>query len=487
NAGLHNLNILENGKSDLGVKIDTIVAYDSVYPSLTEQAKVDLYPAGYFQDVNQDGVRDLLVSVTFFDKVLNSFRETGNVLYYENVGKDDHPDFKRRDTTFFVKDMVDDGGYAAPVLWDMDNDEDLDLIFATNGDWGLTNDQTDYLVLYENIGTKSEPVFKLAKSDFLGLRDDSIVRMSPCLGDLNRDGTPELLIGQENGSLTLYDLVGSGKEMTANLNTKNAFGLKSKEFSSPFLGDVDGDGFIDLLLNTEEGRTAYYRNTSTTSVPSFQKEQDTFGGIRVGSFRTIQWYDAINDVFFDTLIFENLGAVTPVLVDLDGNNDPELVLGNETGGVQVYTNIRSSNLSKLSRAQDVFSIPTWNQCYNYSFGANAKPAFGDLNGDGVIDMVVGNNRGGIQVALGGDNCNLATNTPTENRSIQVFPNPAQETIRFDREISNALIYTISGKEVLSKDGSFMEMNVSDLEPGLYVMRLTTSTGLFSTKLVKSAY
>ncbi len=489
NAGLRNLNFLKNGKVENGVNIDTMVASDSMFPSNSRRAEVNTFPAGYYQDVNGDGVRDLIVAVNMFDKRSYDYRETENVLYYENTGKDNEPVFEFKDSAFATGDMVDHGGYSAPLLWDMDNDDDLDLIIATNGDWGLTQELADYLLLYENIGSKTNPIFQLTVEDYLGLRKDSIRHLAPCLGDLNRDGKPELLIGQLDGSLSLYNIIGSGKTATTSKVSDNTYGIKVFESSSPYLADVDGDGYIDLVVGSYDGNTQYYRNSSTSGIPVFDKEKDSIGAVVPGYWRLELQFNPDSGEFYDSLVFRAITNSSPVVMDLDNNGDPEFIIGDVRGNISIYKNIRKSGLDSFKVVEEFpFYIPSRNLCYNYNFGSQAKPAFGDLNGDGKIDLVVGDNRGGFQIAMGSGACNVGIKKMSTYTGLDIYPNPTTGFVNFTGvkgNLAELRVTDLSGQIVYKQ--SINPQNGADLSflnDGIYIIQLTADNENRVAKLIK---
>lgn len=491
NAGLNNLNLVINGKVDYDVRIDSMISNDSLFPNNTVRAVTDIFPAGYYQDVSGDGIKDLIVAVNAFSKASYNFREANSILYYENKGKNDHPVFDFKDSMFLDRHMVDHGGHTTPILADMDKDGDMDLILATNGDFGITKELADYLVYYENVGTKSTPIFQLKNEDYLGLKKDSIKRMSPCLGDLNRDGSPELLIGQLDGSLSLYNIIGTGSTATSNKVSDNTYGINVGQASMPHLTDVDGDGYIDLLLGSFYGNTEYYRNTSTSGVPVFAKQQDTLGGVLPGYWRMETWYNPKTNDFYDTLVFKNINYAAPVMQDIDGNGNPEFVIGDERGKVTVYRDVRAGNMTKFAAPiPDPFYLSDSKTCYEYNFGAFAKPAFADLNDDGKLDMVVGTERGGFQIALATGGCNVGTGDVKKQltRSLLLYPNPTTGMVQFKGINDNSGVLTIldvRGQTVYQQAvNPQAEFDLSVLIDGVYVVQLQTSNETFIGKMIK---
>lgn len=49
----------------------------------------------------------------------------------------------------------------------------------------------------------------------------------------------------------------------------------------PTFADVDGDGDIDLIIGTRDGRLIYYENTGTKSFPIFELNKDLFKDVKV--------------------------------------------------------------------------------------------------------------------------------------------------------------------------------------------------------------
>ncbi len=79
--------------------------------------------------------------------------------------------------------------------------------------------------------------------------------------------------------------------------------------------------------------------------------------------------------------------------------------------------------------------------------------------------------------------------PTQQSSIKIFPNPARERIYIQiRDIKEADFRIVSslGNTVMNGQisGESSEINVSGLEPGLYIISVITETGIQTKKLIK---
>jgi hypothetical protein len=130
--------------------------------------------------------------------------------------------------------------------------------------------------------------------------------------------------------------------------------------ASPTLGDLDGDGDLDLLIGEASGALNYYRNDGSRSAPRFTLVSDEWEGIREGR------------------------RSAPRLADLDGDGDLDLVIGTEAGSPVVLRNGGTRSAPRFVRESHELLLPPL-----------TVPAFGDLDGDGDTDLLVGNAGGGL--------------------------------------------------------------------------------------------
>lgn len=181
-------------------------------------------------------------------------------------------------------------------------------------------------------------------------------------GDLDVDGKSDLItLNQTNNSITLHRNVAASGDLTASsFEVGVSYGTGTNPVWSA-IGDLDGDGKLDLTsLNLSALTASVYLNTTST-----------------GKFTSSSLAIPVN---FTTLA----NAEGMNVADLDGDGKPEMMVPNSNNNtVSVFLN--TSTVGNVSYAAGV------------EFTAHTTPKYvttADIDGDGKIDMVVANRDGG---------------------------------------------------------------------------------------------
>jgi hypothetical protein len=125
-------------------------------------------------DLTGDGVKDLIVGAA-----------SGTGTLYRNTGSASSPNFVEAEVLAEIDDR------AAPTLYDVNDDGQLDLLLGTERE----------LLLLENEGTSDAPSFSSPRT--IALKGIPL-RATPDSGDLNNDGQAELVLGTKRGGIVLF-------------------------------------------------------------------------------------------------------------------------------------------------------------------------------------------------------------------------------------------------------------------------------------------
>ncbi|MEM6263907.1 MAG: T9SS type A sorting domain-containing protein [Bacteroidota bacterium] len=270
--------------------------------------------------------------------------------------------------------------------------------------------------------------------------------------DANNDGNRDLIIAP-NATGPINDIQGILFYENEDKDTRPDFKFKDHflqeitidvgRSSAPVLGDIDNDGLIDLLVGYDryseaiaepEGGLAYFRNIGSSDRPVFQLVNDNYLGLRAGNLFGIEsprpvLGDIDGDGDKDLLIgvadgtlfyFRNLAptgsaanfqyvpgnfqnidvgrSAAPALFDIEGDGDLDLFIGNNSGRIEYFNNISSGGSVNFLAVSDQFGGIQITDQFGGTFSSIfASPSFADINDDGITELVVGAGKGGIAI------------------------------------------------------------------------------------------
>lgn len=329
--------------------------------------------------------------------VLSGSQETGT-WYFENTGTATAPAF----ISTPAPSEISPGPFnnTVPALGDFDGDGDLDVL------WGRS---TGDLIYIENTGSPTAPAFYHSQGTIPGITDLDIGDYStPTFGDLDGDGDLEMVAGEKYGNFFYYKEVLTF-DAAAVLGGLSDIG----DYSTPTFGDLDGDGDFDMLTGGQISVFSYFENTGTTSVPLFGASTTIAGLTGLGAYGYITLGDLDGDGDLDVLAAEFLGNLTyfkntgtammpafstsptPTglagifvdapfnLGDLDGDGDLDLVLGVGSGALHYFENTGTVMAPAFAGSTTLSGVPSTIP------GNISAPSLGDMDGDGDLDLVVG--------------------------------------------------------------------------------------------------
>ena len=432
-----------------------ITSQDDDWPRNGVTLDLPSFPAMYHIDFDGDGVRDLMAGPH-----QTSAEDVNSLWWYRNRGTEAAPDFVFRDSQALIRDMIDVGTAAQPVFFDYNADGLTDLLVANEEDYTEAILKNSYLRVYENVGTVTAPSFRLAETDYLNLTRFANTgwAFAPAFGDLTGDGRPDVVIGDNQGRLYFAaDRAATGAPDFAN-PTYGWMDIDVGLLAKPAIADLDRDGLNDLLVGGFDGRIRFFRNVGTPTEPRFDPATDAPGNLlQLGGI--------------DTRSGESTGHPVPRV--LQYGDETVVLTGNRAGRLEAYRFFGTDYRRDFEPLTDTLG--------GLDVGDFSAAALADLNGNGRLELVVGNELGGVEF-FATDVVAEATVSSVDLRegpSFSIYPNPVGERLYVDfgagPQGRGITILDIAGR-LLSVPVSGREVDVSQLASGIYFLRVEDARG-----------
>jgi hypothetical protein len=323
-----------------------------------------IVPEGFAPGPSMHGANTMALTDHDFDGDLDlfwgDFFEPG-LLLIENTGSCQTPSFRGTPAQFPVGEPILTSGYNAPTFGKLQGSSELELVLGVLG--GAynplrTSAENLYYLRRDPAGTWALRSRRLLPA--LDLGSETV----PALGDIDGDGDLDLLLANKLDpadlkSSRVYLLENTGTARRPTFRLRRPLGLPARYHYSPAMGDLDGDKRLDFLLGQWGPRLAWYRP----------------GG------------EALVAVDTAIVTISRGSNTVPALGDLDGDGDLDLMVGESSGWINYYRNSGTRTRPSFTLVSDEYA--------GIKVGRRSAPLLADLDRDGDLDLLVGSELDGL--------------------------------------------------------------------------------------------
>ena len=330
--------------------------------------------------------------------------------------------------------------YAAPALVDYNGDGLLDVLVGEVAENGKGR-----IRIYLNEG--SAEVASFASFIYAATAEDTPIELAAtgCQGaivrfaDITGDGKDEMVVGLADGTIRIFTAAEGGYwadvgELTCAVGGESETVDVGTRAAIEFV-DANGDGRTDMLVGTGDGNVLLYLNTSAEGAAAFDAGRylhDAAGRIKVGNRASVS------------------------AGDVDGDGLWDMLLGTADGNILFYRNEGTTGTPLFGAAETVFA---GDALLDMSSETNrVRIDTGDLNGDGIDDLVVGQSDGKVKLLYGTDGADLIGEVVVGSIPLPGVPQNVQMMV-------DGSALTISWDAVAADEAAVISYEVSYLAAG----------------------
>ena len=293
-------------------------------------------------DMNNDGKLDIVVGNKTPD----------NIAIYLNSG-----DGKLYERIEFTKEKV-----TSIAVGDLNNDDLIDIVVGNNG-------SVDQIMMNKGNNTY----------EYVELGEKNIETQAIQLGDMDGDGLVDIVVGAFGGRNYLYQNNGTSAYRRFKLPGGDTQTIKLE------LGDLNGDGQVDIVLLNEGADNEILLN----------RGGGEFVQLFLPFLKNGTFYDSQKD---STNVKDGATCATYVaLGDLNNDKFVDVVLGIDPT-VSSIKRVSAIQIEALMNGGGKGRYET-KTLPNEKYYASSAVILEDLNGDGILDMVIGNYVGSNEVFM----------------------------------------------------------------------------------------
>lgn len=436
-----------------------MISQDNFFPSNSVPIDLNLFPAFFFEDVDFDGVKDLISTPS----ARNVSENRTSTLFYKNQGTNSIPNFNFIENDFLQGEMIDNGLGSIPTMVDQNGDGKKDLVVGNFYRYKPVLSKESALISYRNTGTLTAPEFTFLDNDFLNLSAGSYgLRLVPSFADTDNDGDQDLYLGNEFGTILYFqNNAGAGNPLNYSspvtlLDSANTI-ITVNSYSFPQLIDLNSDNLLDLIIGRKTGEIVYYQNIGTITNPKFALRNSQLGNVDISSTPD--------------------GYASPHFFKV--NDSLQLFVGAYDGQLHYYKSIEGN----LNSGQS-FELVSHN-FLSINTGTYSSFWVEEIDGDTNLNLFVGQDLGGLWHMEVNPNSTISIKENSSEK-LSLFPNPGSNLIQVSSNNSAIIGITVldmNGRTILKSNES--NFDSSSFKTGLYFVQIETNIGTQTLRFIKN--
>ena len=302
---------------------------------------------------------------------------------------------------------IDNNTEYYPTFVDIDADGDQDFFLGYGSLYNVYDGEMSY---YKNTGTLDSMALTLIEEEFMNidLGDECI----PSFIDIDFDDDYDMFLGDEDGRIHFYRNDGSPEVFDFTFVTDEYANVNVANIASPTFTDIDGDGDFDLFVgerswgeDNRRGDINFYENVGSPSSAVFELVTQNFLSVDIGA------------------------VAPPAFADIDGDSLLDMFIGDVDGNINYFPNTGSEHNPYFTFVTETFE----GIAANYQ----SRPTFGDLDGDGDLDMIAGRvsfNTGSLHLYRNDGTPEIPDYTLVTSNFMDIdYQNPAPELVDIDTD------------------------------------------------------
>ena len=227
-----------------------------------------------------------------------------------------------------------------------------------------------------------QPIWQLKETMLTDVKNDTINvqgSAAPFVYDMNKDGKPDLIIGEYHGQLQYYQNTNTTPgTISLTFQTNKLGGIKVDSdvynaYSTPFVGKIDNTGVDYLLVGSHSGELYRYDGfqSGNTAIPYVMIDSNYSYIDSTSQYIYGGYYDGIRSA--------------PAVADVDGDGKYEMVVGDTYGGVKLYKQVKNVTVNVPQTNKETQNIRLYPNPANSILYLSWDKSF--TQGDVQIDII----------------------------------------------------------------------------------------------------